>query len=183
MWCFALCHILHDDGYIKPFVGKTSLWCTKCAKSWDATLMLVCNKCSRRWHMGCLTSSLKKTKEVLGPNSTIQTSLNGSFLFAIHAKVKHYHQSKVLSGSYPTLLGIPTTLEYPGISHMRDDLEPIIIHFDDFRLYIPLINARVFTNVRWTQEKVTINPNQGIRVVFRVYSLRFRVWNRKSAGK
>jgi len=105
VWCFALCHILHDDGYIKPFVGKTSLWCTKCAKSWDATLMLVCNKCSRRWHMGCLTSSLKKTKEVLGPNSTIQTSLNGSFLFAIHAKVKHYHQNNVFSGSYPILLG------------------------------------------------------------------------------
>jgi hypothetical protein len=48
---------------------------------------------------------------------------------------------------------------------MSDDLEPIIIHFEGFKLYIPLINAHVFTNVSWTQQKVTINPNQGIRVV------------------
>jgi hypothetical protein len=61
---------------------------------------------------------------------------------------------------------------------MRDDLELIIIHFEGFRFYIPLFNAHVFTNVSWTQEKVTINPDQGIRVV---YGLGFEI--RKSAGK
>jgi hypothetical protein len=51
----------------------------------------------------------------IGPNSTIQTPLNGSFFLAIYAKAKYYHQNNVFSGSYPILLGIPTTLEYPRI--------------------------------------------------------------------
>jgi hypothetical protein len=102
---------------------------------------------------------------VLRPNSTTQTPLNGSFLFAIHAKVKHYHQNNVLKRflsntiGYTNNIGISRDFTYEGWSWTHH--HPLWW----FRLYIPLINAHVFINVSWTQEKVTINPNQGIRVV------------------